>query len=98
MRERADLARLRGTVTQRFDAAAGTLVIQAVTPTSRRAGLRGDREQGDVFRMIERDDQLLSVRIAPGDLDVGEVVDVFGQPAAPCFDADTLISFGVGGI
>ena len=45
VRARADLARLHGTVTQRFDAAAGTLVIQAVTPTSRRAGLRGDRER-----------------------------------------------------
>jgi hypothetical protein len=50
-----------------------------------------------VFRIIDQGDQLLSDRIAPSDLQVGEVVDVFGQPAAPCFDADTVISFGAGG-
>ena len=37
----------------------------------------------DVFRIIDRGDQLHSDRIAPGDLQVGEVVDVFGHPADP---------------
>jgi hypothetical protein len=97
VRARADLARLHGTVTQRFDAAAGTLVIQAVTPTSVGPACVAIGSGDDVFRIIDQGDQLLSDRIAPSDLQVGEVVDVFGQPAAPCFDADTVISFGAGG-
>jgi hypothetical protein len=97
VRERGDLARLHGTVTQRFDAAAGTLVIQAVTPTSVGPACVAIASGDDVFRIVDQGDQLLSDRIAPGDLQLGEVVDVFGQPAAPCFDADTVISFGAGG-
>lgn len=97
VRERADLALLHGTVTQRFDAAAGTLVIQTVTPTSVGPACVAIESGDDVFRIIDQGDQLLSDRIAPGDLQVGEVVDVFGQPADPCFDADTVISFGAGG-
>jgi hypothetical protein len=96
VRERADLARLHGTVTQRFDAAAGTLVIQAVTPTSVGPACVAIGSGDDVFRIVDQGDQLLSDRIAPGDLQLGEVVDVFGQPATPCFDAGTVISFGAG--
>ena len=96
VRERADLARLHGTVTQRFDAAAGTLVIQAVTPTSVGPACVAIGSGDDVFRIVDQGDQLLSDRIPPGDLQLGEVVDVFGQPATPCFDAGTVISFGAG--
>jgi hypothetical protein len=97
VRERALPARLRGTVTQRFDAASGKLVIQAVTPTSVGPACVAIGAGDDVFRIVDRGDQLISDRIAPADLQVGEVVDVFGRPASPCFDADTLISFGAGG-
>jgi hypothetical protein len=51
----------------------------------------------DVFRILDLGDQLRSDRIAPGELQVGEVVDVFGRPTASCFDADTVISLGAGG-
>ncbi len=97
VRERADLARLRGTVTQRFDPAVGTIVIQAVTPTSVGPACVAIDSGDDVFRIIDQGDQLVSDRIAPGDLQLNEVVDVFGHPAAPCFDADTVISFGASG-
>ncbi len=50
-----------------------------------------------MFRITDQGELLLSERISPSQLQVGEVVDVFGRPADPCFDADTLISFGVGG-
>jgi hypothetical protein len=97
VREPADATRLHGAVAQRFDPAAGTLVIQAVTSTSVGPACVAIGSGDDVFRITERDDQLVSDRIAPGDLQVGEVVDVFGHSAAPCFDADTVISFGAGG-
>jgi len=50
-----------------------------------------------VFRVTDHGEFLLSERIAPSDLALGEVVDVFGHPADPCYDADTVISFGAGG-
>jgi hypothetical protein len=96
VRENTDRARLHGTVTRAFDASAGTLVIQSVTATSVAPACVAIASGDDVFRITERDDQLVSDRIAPSDLRVGEVVDVYG-PAAPCFDADTVISFGAGG-
>jgi hypothetical protein len=97
VRESTDLARLHGTVTQRFDAAAGTLVIQAVTPTSVGPACVAIGSGDGVFRITDQGEQLASDRIAAGDLQLGEVVDVFGHPAAPCFDAETVISFGAGG-
>jgi hypothetical protein len=97
VRESADLARLHGTVSQRFDAAAGTLVIQAVTPTSVGPVCVAIESGDEVFRITDQGEQLASDRIAPGDLQLGEVVDVFGHPATPCFDAETVIGLGTGG-
>ena len=97
VREPVDLARLHGTVSQRFDAASGTLVIQSQTPTGVGPACVAIASGDDVFRIVDSGDELTSDRIAPVDLQVGEVIDVFGQPASPCFDADTVISFGAGG-
>jgi uncharacterized protein DUF4382 len=96
-RERADLERLHGTVTRAFDSAAGTIAIQVATATSVGPACVALGAGDDLFRITDQGDQLLSERITASELQVGEVVDVFGAPATPCFDADTLISFGVGG-
>ena len=97
VREPADLTRLRGTVTEAFDPADHTIVIRAVTSTSVGPRCVAIEPGDDVFRITDQGDQLTSERIAPAQLRVGETVDVFGHPASPCFDADTVISFGGGG-
>jgi hypothetical protein len=97
VRERSDQVRLHGAVTEPFDAADGTLTIQAVSDTVVGPACIALSAGDGVFRITDQGDLLLSERIAPADLRVGEIVDVFGQPATPCFDADTLISFGIGG-
>ncbi len=97
VRERADLARLHGEVTQPFDSADGTLVIQAVTDTQVGPECVALESGDGVFRITDSGELQLAERIEASDLRVGDEVDVFGQPADPCFDADTLISFGAGG-
>jgi hypothetical protein len=97
VREPVDLAQLHGEITRAFDPSDGTLVIQAATATSV-GPVCIALESGDgVFRITENDELLLSERIEPSALTVGEVVDVFGHSADPCFDADTLLSFGAEG-
>jgi Domain of unknown function (DUF4382) len=97
VREPADATQLHGTITQRFDASDGTIVIQAATGMSVGPVCVAIGSGDGVFRVTDGGDELLSERIAASDLALGEVVDVFGHPAAPCFDADTVISSGVGG-
>jgi hypothetical protein len=97
VRESADSTRMRGTVAQRFDASSGRLVIQRSTTTGVGPVCVAIASGDDVLRIVDSGDQQVSDRIAPADLQLGEVVDVFGKPASPCFDADTVISFGVGG-
>ena len=96
VREPVDQTQLRGPVTQVFDASDGTLVINAATGGTVGPVCVALESGDDVFRVTDDGDQLLSERIAPSDLALGEVVDVFGHPAYPCFDAETLISFSEG--
>jgi len=97
VREPADLTQVHGEITRAFDASDGTLAIQAATATIV-GPLCVALEAGDgVFRITDTGELLLTERIAPSALQVGEQVDVFGQTAAPCFDAETLISSGTGG-
>jgi Domain of unknown function (DUF4382) len=96
VREPVDQTQLRGPVAQVFDASDGTIVINAATGGTVGPVCVALESGDDVFRVTDGGDQLLSERIAPADLELGEVVDVFGHPADPCFDAETLISFGEG--
>lgn len=91
-----ELVRVRGTVTQPFAAADRTIEIHATTDTAV-GPLCIALEPGDgVFRIADEGAVLLSERIEPSQLQVGEVVDVYGRLAQPCFDAAALISFGAG--
>jgi hypothetical protein len=65
------LARLHGAVTQRFDAASDTIVIQSVTPTSVGPACVAIASSDAVLRITDSDEQPLSDRIAPSDLQVG---------------------------
>jgi hypothetical protein len=97
VREPADQAQLHGTITRAFDASDGTLAIQAVSGAIVGPACVALEPGDDVLRVTEEGEFLLSERIEPSALQVGEVVDVFGHTASPCFDADTVISFGAGG-
>lgn len=97
VRERADLAELHGKVTRAFDPSDDTIVIQSVTGTTVGPACIALEPGDGVFRITENGELLLSERIEPSALAVGEEVDVFGHPADPCFDAETLLSFGAEG-
>jgi hypothetical protein len=97
VREPVDLVRLHGKITRAFDASDGTLVIQAATGTSVGPACIALEPGDSVFRITEAGDLLLSERIEPSALVAGEVVDAFGHPADPCFDAETLLSLGAEG-
>jgi hypothetical protein len=94
VRESIDLEQLSGTVTEAFDPNDGTLVIQdtIVGPVCIAVGA-GD----DVIRISDQGELLNSQRIEPSQIAVGETVGVFGHSADPCFDAATVVAFGVGG-
>jgi hypothetical protein len=97
VRESADLVPLRGEITRAFDASDGTLVIQAQTATGVGPACIALESGDGVFRITDTGELLLSERIEPSALRVGEQVDVFGHAAAPCFDAETLLSSGSAG-
>src|SRR5262249_22061766 len=97
VREPADAARLHGTVSEAFDPADRTIVIQAVTSTSVGPTCVAIAPGDDVFRITDQGDDLVSEHIAPSQLQLGETVDVFGHSAPPCSDADSGIAFGTGG-
>jgi hypothetical protein len=94
VRESIDLERLGGAVTQAFDPSDGTLMIEDTLLGSVCIAVgAGD----DVFRISDQGELLQSQRIDPSQIAVGETVDVFGQSVDPCFDAATVVAFGVGG-
>ena len=50
-----------------------------------------------MVRISDQGELLNSQRIEPSQIAVDETVDVFGHSADPCFDAATVVAFGVGG-
>jgi hypothetical protein len=97
VRERADLEQLHGEITRAFDASDDTLLIQAATSTSVGPACIALEPGDGVFRITDTGELLLSERVDPSALRVGEEVDAFGHAAAPCFDAETLLSSGAAG-
>ncbi len=85
---------LRGVVAAPFDAERGELLVNAEGDAGVGPRCVAIEPGDDVFRILDDTDMLRSERITPGELEVGEHVDVYGRDTARCFDAETVVSVG----